>query len=323
MNASNYKRPIILGAFVITGLVILALAIFTLGSQQKLFSQTFTIRAVFDDVGGLQQGNNVWFSGVKIGTVKKISFYKETQVEIILNIGREAMTHIRKDAKVKISSDGFIGNRIVVIYGGTGSTPTIAAGDCLLTEHSSSTDDILSTLQANNKNLLEITGNFKIISKKITEGKGAVGILLNDPSLANNLKSALANFKTVSRSSEKVMTDVQAFSARLNNGNGLVSELTTDTVVFARLRETIGQLKQASVAVSSFAENMKSAGDSLNGRNNPAGMLLTDDEVAADLKTIISHLRTSSEKLDEDLEALQHNFLLRGFFRKKAKQGKN
>jgi hypothetical protein len=37
------------------------------------------------------------------------------------------------------------------------------------------------------------------------------------------------------------------------------------------------------------------------------------------MKTTIRNLQTSSEKLDEDLEAVQHNFLLRGFFRKKAK----
>jgi phospholipid/cholesterol/gamma-HCH transport system substrate-binding protein len=31
-------------------------------------------------------------------------------------------------------------------------------------------------------------------------------------------------------------------------------------------------------------------------------------------------MKTSSEKLDQDLEALQSNFLLRGFFKKKAKE---
>jgi phospholipid/cholesterol/gamma-HCH transport system substrate-binding protein len=36
----------------------------------------------------------------------------------------------------------------------------------------------------------------------------------------------------------------------------------------------------------------------------------------------LQNLQSASKKLDEDLEALQHNFLLRGFFKKKAKQDK-
>jgi phospholipid/cholesterol/gamma-HCH transport system substrate-binding protein len=48
-------------------------------------------------------------------------------------------------------------------------------------------------------------------------------------------------------------------------------------------------------------------------------MLLTDKSTAADIKEIIRNLQTGTEKLNEDLEALQHNFLLRGYFKKKAK----
>jgi phospholipid/cholesterol/gamma-HCH transport system substrate-binding protein len=50
--------------------------------------------------------------------------------------------------------------------------------------------------------------------------------------------------------------------------------------------------------------------------------LLQDTKVANQLRAIITNLESSSRKLDEDLEALQHNFLLRGFFKKKAVKDK-
>jgi phospholipid/cholesterol/gamma-HCH transport system substrate-binding protein len=49
-------------------------------------------------------------------------------------------------------------------------------------------------------------------------------------------------------------------------------------------------------------------------------MLMNDKAAAGNIKTTLTNLQSASKKLDEDLEALQHNFLLRGFFKKKAKE---
>ena len=49
------------------------------------------------------------------------------------------------------------------------------------------------------------------------------------------------------------------------------------------------------------------------------GALTNDKEVADEIRQVITNLNEASLKLDENMEALQHNFLLRGFFRKKRK----
>ena len=51
-------------------------------------------------------------------------------------------------------------------------------------------------------------------------------------------------------------------------------------------------------------------------------MMLNDQQAASNIKVTLQNLRSGSQKLDEDLEAVQHNFLLRGFFKKKAKKEK-
>ena len=56
--------------------------------------------------------------------------------------------------------------------------------------------------------------------------------------------------------------------------------------------------------------------------NSPAGVLLADPEAAADLKATFSNLETTSENLDENMEAAQHAWPLRGGFKKKAKAEK-
>ena len=80
MKSTKNTRAVVVGIFILLGIVILVLTILTLGGQNKTFSKSITVRAVFDDINGLQKGNNIWFSGVKIGTVKKISFVGERQL---------------------------------------------------------------------------------------------------------------------------------------------------------------------------------------------------------------------------------------------------
>src|SRR5512133_3510488 len=119
MKMDSNKRMVTVGLFVLLGTIIFIAGVLTLGGQKKTFEKRVPVKAVFKDVGGLQVGNNVWFSGVKIGTVKKMSFTPDAMVEVILNIESKTMQYIKKDAKAKISSEGFIGNKIVVIFGGS------------------------------------------------------------------------------------------------------------------------------------------------------------------------------------------------------------
>src|ERR1700712_3480903 len=112
------NRPVIIGIFIFLGLAILFITVFTLGGQKKSFTKSFTVHAIFNDVEGLLTGGNVWFSGVKVGTIKSINFYGTTQVEVTMNIDLDVQSHIHKNAMAKIGSDGLIGNKIVVIYGG-------------------------------------------------------------------------------------------------------------------------------------------------------------------------------------------------------------
>ena len=329
MSTLKNNRSVIVGIFILLGLAILVVTIFTMGGQKETFVKSFTIHAVFNDVGGLIKGSNVWFSGVKVGTVKKIGFYGHTQVEVTMSIEEAVESHIRKGAMAKIGSDGLIGNKIVVIYGGDSTMPQVAANDFLNVTTTLSTDDILTTLQANNKNLLEITKDFKSISKKIDNGKGLLATLINDPAIAgklnatiDKLEATVSNFETVSLTSKTVLSNLKNFSGKINTTGNSVNDLVTDTVMYKNIRGTLSQLEKSSDAVAKFSANLKMVSIRLNQKDNIAGLILNDSSAAAAIKGTLTNLETSSKKLDEDLQALQHNFLFKGYFKKKAKANK-
>ena len=324
MKSTNNKRAIIVGIFIFLGLAIFIITVLTLGSQHKTFEKSITIKAIFDDVNGLQKGNNVWFSGVKIGTIKKIVLLGNAKVEADMNIEEHSHQFIRKDAKAKISSDGLIGNKIIVIYGGSPTISTVEAGDVLGIEKLLSTDEMMSTLAKNNDNLLEITNGFKVITKRIEDGNGTIGKLLSDETLVNDLSATTLTLRRASANFEKLSTSVSAYTAKLNNKGTLASDLVSDTVIFSRLRSTVQQLQQVAETSQGIVDNLKitsnNINNSLNNKNAPIGMLLHDEQAAADMKIILQNLQSGTKKLDDDLEALQHNFLLRGFFKKESKK---
>ena len=320
MSEVNPTKRLAVGIFISIGLAILLVAIFTIGGQHKTFVKMFHLHVIFDDVQGLQSGNNIWLSGMKVGTVGNISFYGNSQVEVVLNIEEKAQPHIRRDSKARISTDGLVGNKIVVISGGSDSAPPIANNDRLNAEHLAGTQELFATLQASNSNLLEITGNLKAISKKISDGQGTLGQLINDPAIADQMKTSIEHLRKAAAGSEAIIANLGDFSARLRRSDGLANQLITDTTVFSRLKGAVVQLNQAADQASQFTSSLRTAGEKLNNKTSPVGVLLNDEDAAADLQRTLKNLRVSSKELSDDLEAVQHNFLLRGFFKKKNKE---
>jgi phospholipid/cholesterol/gamma-HCH transport system substrate-binding protein len=65
MKETSNRRPVIVGLFIFLGLVFLIAGILMVGNLHETFKKKMKVVALFDDVSGLQTGNNVWFSGVK------------------------------------------------------------------------------------------------------------------------------------------------------------------------------------------------------------------------------------------------------------------
>ena len=320
MSESANKRAVVVGLFVTIGLIFLLGGILMVGNIHSTFKNKIKVVSLFEDIGGLKKGNNIWFSGVKIGIVSDLRFYGRSQVEVSMNIVSTAQQFIRKDAKVKVSTDGFLGNKILIIYGGTSVSPEVQNGDTLEVEKALSTDDMMSTLQESNKNLLAITNNFKIISKKLSDGEGTIGEFLNDNSVYTNINAATASLKSASAETQRLISSLSGFTSNMNKKGTLVNELTTDTLVFKSLRTSVMKLQHIADTASVFIANLKEAE---NNPDTPVGILLNDKESGARLKETIKNIESSSEKLNEDLKAAQHSFLLKGYFKKNANTSKN
>jgi phospholipid/cholesterol/gamma-HCH transport system substrate-binding protein len=320
---NDNKKSVIVGIFVLIAIIIFVTAIFTLGGQQKKFVKSFQLTAVFDDIAGLQTGNNVWFSGVKIGTVRRINFYGDSQVEIVMNVEEKVKDYIRKDSKATISSDGLIGNKIILIYGGTTQAPAVEDGDRLVSVMALDTDKMMETLQENNKNLVTITENLKVLTGKIAQGEGIVGAVMTDSVLAVNFKSILENLDRASVNSNRTLVELNKFASGLNQEGTLFYDLTHDKEIYKSLQSSVDDLQATAESAKTLTDNLNEAANKLNDKNNTAGMILNDEEFAERIKHTMIYVDSSTMNLNRGLEALEYTWPFRKGFRKMEKAKEN
>jgi phospholipid/cholesterol/gamma-HCH transport system substrate-binding protein len=198
-----------LGLFATIGLALLIAGLFYLGQQKNLFGQTVRLRASFNNVGGLKEGNNVRLGGIDIGTVDGIRLINDTTVMVDMAVKGEAKKFIKKDATITISSEGLMGDKVLVILPGDPSSPVATQNDVLASEAPIETDDILSSLKSSAENAEKITNDLAEISHKLNKGHGVFARLIGDTALSNNLNTTVSNLKKGSQGLDENMEAVK------------------------------------------------------------------------------------------------------------------
>ncbi|MES2398045.1 MAG: MlaD family protein [Bacteroidota bacterium] len=184
-----------LGIFVSISITLFIVGIYFIGQRQQLFSSTFQISGIFRDISGLQVGNNVRFSGINIGIIENIEQITDSTVKVDMVINEDTRRFIKKNAKAIIGSDGLMGNKIILIIPGPVGKKELNNNDTIETAQAVSMDDILIKIKVTADNAASITDDLALIMQSISEGKGTIGKLLMDSTLANNLDGAIVNIK--------------------------------------------------------------------------------------------------------------------------------
>lgn len=90
-----------------------------------------------------------------------------------------------------------------------------------------------------------------------------------------------------------------------------IEPIETDAIMRS-LETTAGN---AAIASSEITDIMIK----INSGEGTLGRLIQDDKMASNIDQTLSNLNSGSKKLDENMEAAKHNFLLKGYFNKKKK----
>lgn len=318
METEDIKKSIKLGGFVIGGIVIFFTALFYLGREGNLFNKTFTISAIFKNVEGLKEGDNVWLSGVKIGMVKRVEIVSEGQVIVILSLKDKQNKFIKKDATAFVGSDGLVGSKIVVIRPGV-DVATIVDKDTINSLSPTDTQELFNIAKEVGVNARSISDDLKLISARLNKGEGVFGELLRGGPVSDDLRQAIASLKSTGNNADQVTIEVKKLLSEIQHGDGLITKLVKDTTYTQQFKHTLDNISVVGENSRRMSEDLQKVLGKLNNDNNAVGVLLADTAFAQKLRVTMDHAQAASLKLDENMEALQHNFLFRGYFRKQKR----
>lgn len=319
MEPKEYRQNIKLGIFVLTGIALFLFAVFYIGSERNVFNKTFTVSAVFKNVEGLTEGDNVWLSGVKIGTVKNVRIITEGQVVVSLSLKDKQNDFIKKDATAFIGSDGLVGNKIVIVRPGS-AAESINDNDTINSLSPTDTQDLINIAKDVGSNTRSLTDDLKLITAKINKGQGVVGELLNEGELSTDLRATINSLRAASQNTNQATSDLKKLVSEISNGDGLVTKLITDSTYAQNFDNALQDVAEVGVNAKAMSEDLREVVAKFNDQNNAIGVLLADSAFANKLRTTLNNARSASAKLDQNMEALRHNFLFRGYFRKQAKK---
>jgi phospholipid/cholesterol/gamma-HCH transport system substrate-binding protein len=316
------SEKIKLGLFVVSGLLLFILVVYFIGDKQKMFGRTDHLTAVFSNVNGLQLGNNVRYSGINIGTVREIEMINDTTINVAMIIDKAMFQHIKKNALASIGSDGLVGSMVINITSGKGNQPHIEPGDTIQSSGRVRTEELLNTLSVTNKNAALLTVDLLKITKEITQGKGTLGTLVNDTLMAVDLKQTMNYLKMTSKGTTETVENLNKMVVALGDKNSVIGVLNDPTVA-QKIKTIVTNLDQSSQEINKVVTNLNTTISNIKNGNGAINYLSNDPNLVKKIDSTMTNLNKATILLNEDLEAMKHSFLLRGYFKKQEKAKKN
>jgi phospholipid/cholesterol/gamma-HCH transport system substrate-binding protein len=313
------KKNILLGLFVLVGLVLFIFGIFQVGAKNELFSKNFPISARFANATGLKNGSNVRFNGVNVGIVKAVNLINDTLVQVDMRIEENKRAFITTNAIAAIASDGLMGDKIVNITTFSKGGERITDNYVISSHNPINTDRVLQTLSESNENIKVITANLKTITSDLNSGNGPAQALYKDPEMTRNLKQAFSNLNLATDKVLTVSTALQKMTVQIQQGKGALGAVLYDTTIGKSLAYTLSNLKQTSKELNNSSAKLDTAMQHINSGKGTVNLLLTDTALASDIQKSMANIKNASAAMDLNMEALKHSIFLKRYFRKKAK----
>jgi phospholipid/cholesterol/gamma-HCH transport system substrate-binding protein len=276
---------------------------------RNLFSRTYTVYAVYNNIDGLVITNPVQLNGYKVGQVKDINLMPDHSGRIVIEmLITESDLKIPRGSTAKIVSQDLLGTKAVALFSEDSLTRLAALNKQFLADKDTlkgSTEEGIK--EGVTRTLAPLQSKAKELLSSIDSVMEIVQIILNKDARANLSKSfqhitiALASLeKTALRMDTLVITEkyrlhsifvnVDHITAMLSENSDKLSNIlknlssVSDSLAKAKITSTINNASTALANTSAIL-------DKINKGQGSLGLLVND-------KRLYNHLDSASADLD-------------------------
>lgn len=306
---ANPARLAGVGLFIIAGLLLFAIGLFMIGDRQMAFARKFTLYTEFNRITGLQPGAVIRVAGAKAGSIKNIETPQSPtgKFRVEMEIAESLHPLIRTDSVASIMTEGLVGGGYLGIATGSEQAPAAAAGSTIPSREPFEIADLLSgmadTVTKVNQTIDEMRG-------EIEHAVESIGDTVDN---ANDLMNAVSDdVKTIASAGARISGDVAEITNQVRDGKGTIGKLFTDDELYSRSTEIVKNVQQLSGEAREVVAHAKAAIDQLEAKNGPVQGL------TADVTQTLASAREAMAGLAENMDALKHNFLFRGYFKSRG-----
>lgn len=317
----------ITGTFVLIVVAVLIAGVLWTGHSQRWFKGRVTLRIVLpeDGAAGIRQGSEVYFLGTLVGSISDVIVDPEGRMEAEANIRRDFFRFVRSDSSAVVKKKfGVAGDSFFEITRGKG-TPLPEKGasivcneqfqsalesaieeirlEALLVLKKTSTGlDTWTQLGADlgetRKHLDQVTLQLESMVAGVEQGKGTVGKLLTDSSLADDAR--------------KLLQSLEHMAAGVEQGKGTVGRLLNDTGLADEAEKLLAQAGRTMGELQGVATNLNAAVK--NVQDGTARLPEITAAVANEMENLpglVQQTQTSMRELQRLIEAMQRHWMLR------------
>ncbi|NBC82203.1 MAG: MCE family protein [Bacteroidetes bacterium] len=311
-KAQNLK----LGIFIVISLFLFIAAIYYLGKQQNLFQRVTKIYAYFDDIKGLKVGNSILFSGIHAGTVADLTIVNDSTIKVEMIINNEVTPFIKKDSKVEISNEGVIGNKIINIYPGSADFGSVEEGDRLPVRQTLNVEDVMKEAMEIVRQAKTFSEDMTLLSKKVVEGNGVLGTLINNQHLQQDLLQSVNDLKETSVRMNRIITSI-------DEGKGDLGKMVNNDYLTNDVDTMLAKIHSISLKLDNVSQELVQTTRQINNGQGLVTKLLYDSTLTTDVDSTLLKAGQSIDEIRSAATAIENAWIVNLFSKKDKKKDKD
>ncbi len=304
------------GVFVLGGLLLFAVGLFMIGDRQMAFSDKVVVYAEFKKITGLQPGAIVRVSGAKAGSIRQIlpPDRPSGRFRVEFDIIEDLHQLVRTDSLATIETEGLVGGNYLGITTGSDAARIVAPNATIAGKEPFDIADLMQQMGEAVTKVNATVDDLRDDAQRAVVGVADTVVTVN--ALLTDIRPDLTRMATsgalISANTARLSESAAQISDGIRTGHGTIGKLVNDEELYNRIRTIARQTEEATANAGQLVQQAR---NTLEGLQSKDGAV---QGMTASVKQTMDDARASMAGFAENMEALKHNFLLRGFFNRRG-----